>query len=113
MIKEKEIKFSMPNPITLEERETVITFDETQAPAEIYTHNPAMIRKLDALCEERPKDIQCIRAERMNENIHVREYRCPKKWVRVQAPRIMSDEERAAMSERGRVAMARLHSASQ
>lgn len=100
MIKEKEIKFSMPNPITLAERETIINFDETQAPAEIYTHNPAMIRKLDALCEERPEEIQCIRAERMNENIHVREYRCPKKWIRVQAPRILSDEQKAVLTER-------------
>lgn len=103
MIPVKEIKTTIPGyrPI-LEERETIITFNETQEPAEVFTHNPAMIRKLDALTDQRPEEVTCCRAETIN-GVELREYRVPKKWVKVNASRILSEDQKQAIRERFRI----------
>ena len=36
------------------EQETIINFNEAEPTATIYTHNPALRRKLELLCEQRP-----------------------------------------------------------
>lgn len=84
-----------------DERETIIRFDETQAPATVYTFNPAMIRKIDALTDERPEEVSCIKAESIN-GVEMREYTIPKKWVKVRASRILSEAEREKLAEVGR-----------
>lgn len=95
----KEIKTSVPGyRLSLEERETIITFNELDTMAEIFTYNPALIRKLDKLIEERPDDVILIRAESIN-GIQLRECHVPKKWVKVNASRIVSEEERAKRAE--------------
>lgn len=86
---------------TLEERETIIHFDEAGNNAEVFTFNLALIRKLDALAEERPDEVTITRAEAIN-GIQCREYRLPKKWIKVNASRILSEDEKARLSERGR-----------
>ena len=67
------------------ERETVIVFNETGDPAEVFTYNPAIIRRLDGLHEE-GEQVELVRAEIIN-GIRLREYRVPKSWVSVRRPR--------------------------
>lgn len=95
----KEIKTSVPGyRLSLEERETVITFNELDSAATIFTYNPALIRKLDKLTEERSDEVSMFRAESIN-GIQLRECHVPKKWVKVNASRIVSEEERAKRAE--------------
>lgn len=83
---------------SLEERETVICFNELDSSAEVFTYNPALIRKLDALTDDRPDEVTCMRAESIN-GVGLRQYTVPKKWVKVNASRIVPEEERAKRAE--------------
>ena len=78
------------------ERETVITYNEQEKAAVVYTCNPALKRKLDGLTIARPDECKLLR--RFPDGIGV-EYEVPKKWVKVSPPRIMSEEERVARAE--------------
>lgn len=81
------------------ERETVITYNEQEKAAVVYTCNPALKRKLDGLTIARPDECKLLR--RFPDGIGV-EYEVPKKWVKVSPPRFVSEETRAALSERAR-----------
>lgn len=47
--------------IPLEERETIITFNEKEPTASVYTMNGALIRKLDSLTQSRPDDARRVK----------------------------------------------------
>ena len=101
MIEVKNIGMSDPNyKLNNIERETIITFNETGEPAEVFTYNPAMIRRLDALHEE-GEPVEVVRAESVN-GVNLREYRVPKIWIRVRPPKKMqyTEEQRRERSER-------------
>lgn len=72
------------------EQETIIGFNEAEATASVYTHNGALKRKLEKLAKERPADVQLSR--RYPEGAV--EYTIPKRWVRVNATRILSEAQR-------------------
>lgn len=74
------------------EQETIIGFNEAEATASVYTHNGALKRKLEKLAKERPADVQLSR--RFSEGAV--EYIIPKRWVRVNASRILSEAQREA-----------------
>ena len=74
------------------EQETIIGFNEAEATASVYTHNGALKRKLEKLTKERPADVQLSR--RYPEGAV--EYTIPKRWVRVNATRILSEAQREA-----------------
>ena len=98
----KQVKTSIPGyRPSPEERETIIRFNEANPYASVYTFNPALIRKLDKLVEDRASEMTCIDAENIN-GVQARGYAVPKKWVKVNASRILSEEERARLSERGK-----------
>lgn len=84
--------------IPLEERETIITFNEKNSTASVYTMNGALIRKLDSLTQSRPDDAR--RAKIYPDG--AQEYEVPKKWVKVNVGLILTPEERERRSERGR-----------
>ena len=42
--------------LSLYEQETIINYNEEEATASIYTHNRALIRKLDKFAQERPQE---------------------------------------------------------
>ena len=71
--------------IPLEERETIITFNEKEPTASVYTMNGALIRKL-------ADDARRIKTYPDG----AQEYEVPKKWVKVNASRILSDAQREA-----------------
>lgn len=74
------------------EQETIISFNEAEATASVYTHNGALKRKLEKLAKERPADVQLSR--RYPEGAV--EYTIPKRWVRVNATRVLSEAQREA-----------------
>lgn len=84
--------------IPLEERETIITFNEKNSTASVYTMNGALIRKLDSLTQSRPDDAR--RAKIYPDG--AQEYEVPKKWVKVNVGLILTPEDRERRSERGR-----------
>ena len=89
------------NNLTNYEKETIICFNEADKTASVATFNKRLINKLDKLCEERPKDIRNT-CNILSGGSLMRRYELPKKWVKVSAPRVMSDEQKQAMRERGK-----------
>ena len=81
--------------LTLQERETVILFNEADPTASVYTHNAALRRRLAALAAERPTE--CI-AVRFNEEDGAAEYTVPKKWVKINPTRNVSEIQRLALA---------------
>ena len=80
------------------EQETIINFNEAEPTATIYTHNGALKRKLEALSDQRPAEAK--RGRIFSDG--GREYIVPKRWVKVNASRILTEEQRAAMVEQGK-----------
>lgn len=80
------------------EQETIINYNEAEATATIYTHNGALIRKLEALADQRPEDAKRGRSFPDGG----REFTAPKRWVKVNAGPILTDEQRRAMAERAK-----------
>lgn len=81
-----------------EEQETVINFNEAEKTATVCTHNPALIRRLEALADQRPKDAQ--RGRVFPDGGH--EYSIPKRWVKVSAGRMITEERRKALGQRAK-----------
>lgn len=86
--------------IPKEERETIITYNEAEPTASVYTMNGAIIRKLDGLAQSRPGDARRVRTYPDG----AQEYEVPKKWVKISPPRVYSEEQKNAMAERLRKA---------
>jgi hypothetical protein len=84
--------------LTRYEKETIINFNEAEATANIYTHNGGLIRKLDALADQRPEEAKRGRSFPDGG----REFTVPKRWVKVNASRILTEEQRAALVEQGK-----------
>ena len=82
--------------LTNYERETIIRYNQDEAEANIYTLDPALIRKLDVLCASDP------RAHVLREDEDSRTYILPKKWVRVYAPAVLTDAERERRADKAR-----------
>lgn len=78
------------------EQETIINYNQGDAEASCYTHDPKLIKRLDELAQKR-KEVALVReAEGM------REYTIPKKWVKVRAPKEYSEEQKAKMAANAR-----------
>lgn len=78
--------------IPREEQETIITFNENDPTASVYTMNRALIRKLDGLTVTRANEARRVKTYPDG----AQEYEVPKKWVKVSPPRILSDAQREA-----------------
>ncbi len=85
--------------LTKLERETVVTFNEAEPTAAVYTHNPPLIRRLKKLAVEKPKE--CSLAKVSHEGLAY-DFTVPKAWVKVSPPRKLNltDEERQKISQR-------------
>lgn len=81
--------------LTLEERETIIRFDDSDDKATFYTCNQTWIRKLDKMMSE----TRGLILESKDE--YSKTYIFPKKWLRVQKPVVYSEEQRAKMALHG------------
>lgn len=81
------------------ERETVVTFNEAETTAAVYTHNPPLIRKLKRLAEARPEE--CSIANVTHDSLAY-DFNVPKSWVKITPPKRMqlTPEQRQELSER-------------
>ena len=76
------------------ERETIINYNQEEDTASVYTHSTALINRLEKLTDK-----GCVKIK-YGEGFA--EYEVPKKWVKIRPPREMSEEQRAAASERAK-----------
>lgn len=74
------------------EKETIIRYDDSDSTATIYTCNNRPKAKLDKLSSERT-EITVV-----TEDDYSRTYNLPKNWIKVRAPRILTDEQRLKLS---------------
>lgn len=88
--------------LTNEEKETIIVYNEKDRTASVFTYRASLQRQLDSLCVDRPEDVRKIKETAEG----AKEYKIPKKWVKIRASRILSEEQRLEMSERMK---ARIH----
>lgn len=79
--------------LSLYERETIITYNEAESEASVYTHNKALRRRLDELARQRPEDCQ---VDRVGHEGAAVDYTIPKAWVKIRPPRVASEAQKAA-----------------
>ena len=75
--------------LTRYEQETIINFNAGEEMATVYTRDPAVIRKLDALVIEFPEVFRCIGYTDID-----RTYEMPKSSVTYRKPRRLSEAQR-------------------
>lgn len=83
--------------LTSLEKETIILYNEAEGTASVYTHNAALRRKLEGLALERADE---CKLERVSHEGQAVEYIVPKKWVKINAGRVLTEEQKAALTER-------------
>jgi len=79
------------------EAETIINYNMEEKFANVFTHDPAVIRRLEKLSAERP---ECTPG--YNQSSRGKSFDVPKTWIKVSPPvkRQLTDEQRAELSER-------------
>ena len=77
------------------EQETIISFNEEEKTAGIYTHNKILRQKLAALARDRPEDCRLVKASRSG---RVVDYTIPKSWIKIVPPRTASEAQKAALA---------------
>ena len=80
------------------EQETVILFNEAEANASVYTYNGTLKRKLSGLCSTRPEEAR----QTKDDGRGGLPFEVPKRWVKVNAGPVYTEEQRQAMKERAR-----------
>lgn len=83
------------------EKETIITFDEENDTAEVSTHNGKLKRAL-AKCSA--KNNACYR-KFSDDSQEV--YICPKSYIKIRAPRELSEESKQKLADRARAGFAK------
>lgn len=81
--------------LTRYEQETIINFNAGDQTATIYTRDPAIMRKIDALVIEFPDIYKCIGETDIDKT-----YEMPKSFVSYRKPRRLTEEQREAAKER-------------
>lgn len=76
--------------IPMIERETIITYNEKEKTANVYTTNKALSAKLKGMALEYPALVKFVR-EHLDGAV---EYTGPKKSIRVNKPIVLTDEQR-------------------
>lgn len=75
------------------EKETYINFNDAEPNALLCTYNAAWLRKMDDLSRDNPS-VQVVK--RIDD---YGEYSLPKKWVKVNPPRQLSEERKQKLTE--------------
>ena len=77
------------------EQETIKNFNAGEEMATVYTRDPAVMRRLDALVIEFPDTFRCIGETDIDKT-----YEMPKSSVTYRKPRKLSEEQREQARER-------------
>ena len=81
--------------LTRYEEETIINFNAGDQTATLYTRDPAVMRKVDALVTEYPDIFKCIGETDIDKT-----YEMPKAVVTYRKPRRITKEQRSAAKKR-------------
>ena len=81
--------------LTRYEQETIINYNAEDKTATLYTRDPAVMRKVDALVIDYPDTFKCVGETDIDKT-----YEMPKSAVTYRKPRKLSDEQRNAARER-------------
>lgn len=81
--------------LTKRERETVISYNQTNDPAEIYTHDLKLKRRLFALCEEYPDVCELIDVDEHGGHCFLAD----KERISIHVTRPYSEERRRKQSD--------------
>lgn len=71
--------------LSLYEQETIINFNEEEKTAGVYTHNKALIRKLEKLAQEHTEECRLEKVSHWGQAV---DYVIPKSWIRIHPPRV-------------------------
>ena len=80
--------------LTRYEQETIINFNAQDQMATLYTRDPAIMRKVDALVIDYPDTFKCIGETDIDKT-----YEMPKSVVTYRKPRRISDERRSQLQK--------------
>jgi len=81
--------------LTRYEQETIINFNAGDQTATLYTRDPAIMRKIDALVTEYPDIFKCVGETDIDKT-----YEMPKSRISYRKPRHLSEKQRNAARER-------------
>lgn len=81
--------------LSRQEQETIINFSAGDQTATLYTRDPVVIRKVDALVIEFSDTFKCIGKTEIDKT-----YEMPKSAVTYRKPRKLSEEQRDSMRQR-------------
>lgn len=90
----KDERWNLMTKLSLEEQETIINFNRADTIAEVYTHEPRLLRRLRVLTEQYPDTFR-LTGKHFDCGYS---YELPKELISIRAP--MSDETRQAYRER-------------
>ena len=82
--------------LTGEEKETIINYNQKDKTANVYTCDPTLIKTLRKIASNHSviiEEKQCGDGW---------EYKIPKKWIKVRAPRQLSHEKKRELADRSR-----------
>lgn len=79
------------------EKETIISFNQKEDAASVYTRDPTIMRKLDALCKSFPEQYKLTGESKIDKT-----YEMPKKLVNFRKPHALTNEHRTQIRERMR-----------
>ncbi len=85
------------------EQEVVITFNADGDTADLYTANPAWIRKMDKLMAQNPDQFKLVEVQGHNGRIISKRYTVPKRFISIRSKdvkRALTEAQRAEMVER-------------
>lgn len=77
------------------EQETIILFNEEESTASVYTYNGRLKRRLESLCTDRSSDVR----QTKDDGRGGLTFEIPKKWVKVNPSRILSEAQKAVISQ--------------
>lgn len=66
------------------EQETIVSFNEEEQTASVYTHNRALRNRLQRLAQERPTECRLLNT---GSGGRAADYSIPKGWLRIHPPR--------------------------
>ena len=84
----------MRTKLTRYEQETIINYNAEDKTATLYTRDPAVIRKVDALVIDYPDTFKCIGETDIDKT-----YEMPKSAVTYRKPRKITDERRSQLQK--------------
>lgn len=75
------------------EQESVISFNEAEKTANVYTHKKSLLRKLEKLAQDRPEECRLVK---FSHSGRAADYIIPKAWIKITPSRIASEAQKAA-----------------